>query len=109
MALDSHNACAVRPSNHLQHAECEYLDNPMVGSTQRLTRPPQLLKYIKLDQRGAVLAEYIWIDGANGVRSKIKVRAASCSSEPPFQKSPSPPFNGSKTNDATEVSLSAER
>lgn len=33
----------------------------------------QLMKYMKLDQKGAVLAEYIWIDGTNGVRSKTKV------------------------------------
>jgi len=31
------------------------------------------MKYMKLDQRGAVLAEYVWIDGTNGVRSKTKV------------------------------------
>lgn len=29
---------------------------------------------MKLDQQGHVLAEYIWIDGHNGVRSKTKVR-----------------------------------
>lgn len=32
------------------------------------------MKYMKLDQKGAVLAEYIWIDGSNGVRTKTKVR-----------------------------------
>jgi len=30
---------------------------------------------MKLDQKGAVIAEYVWIDGSNGVRSKSKVRA----------------------------------
>jgi hypothetical protein len=30
---------------------------------------------MKLDQRGKVLAEYIWIDGSNGLRNKTKVSA----------------------------------
>ena len=38
------------------------------------------MKYMKLDQKGAVLAEYIWIDGSNGVRSKTKA------SDRPFSK-----------------------
>jgi hypothetical protein len=33
----------------------------------------QLQKYMKLDQKGKVLAEYIWIDGSNGLRNKTKV------------------------------------
>lgn len=28
---------------------------------------------MKLDQKGKVLAEYIWIDGSNGMRNKTKV------------------------------------
>lgn len=28
---------------------------------------------MKLEQRGKVLAEYIWIDGSNGMRNKTKV------------------------------------
>ena len=32
------------------------------------------MKYMDLDQKGSSMAEYIWIDGTNGVRSKTKVR-----------------------------------
>lgn len=32
------------------------------------------MKYMGLDQKGYSMAEYIWIDGTNGVRSKTKVR-----------------------------------
>jgi len=32
------------------------------------------MKYMTLDQRGAVQAEYIWIDAVGGTRSKTKVR-----------------------------------
>jgi hypothetical protein len=56
---------------------------PMV-SVDRLLTPTQadkahvsntdtLRKYMDLDQKGAVMAEYVWIDGTNGMRSKTKV------------------------------------
>jgi hypothetical protein len=32
------------------------------------------MKYMKLDQKGNAMAEYIWIDALGGVRSKSKVR-----------------------------------
>ena len=31
------------------------------------------MKYMSLDQRGQVQAEYIWIDAVGGTRSKTKV------------------------------------
>ena len=34
----------------------------------------QLAKYITLPQKGKITAEYVWIDGSNGVRSKSRVR-----------------------------------
>jgi hypothetical protein len=32
---------------------------------------------MKLDQKGAAMAEYVWIDGSNGIRSKTKVSSVS--------------------------------
>ena len=34
------------------------------------------MKYMSLDQRGRIQAEYIWIDAVGGTRSKTKVRTA---------------------------------
>ncbi|CBY00405.1 hypothetical protein LEMA_P015350.1 [Plenodomus lingam JN3] len=34
-----------------------------------------LKKYLDLPQKGKVMAEYVWIDGSNGIRSKSKVSA----------------------------------
>lgn len=42
-------------------------DNVYVSNTINLA------KYMKLEQKGKVLAEYIWIDGTNGLRNKTKV------------------------------------
>lgn len=36
-------------------------------------------KFLKLDQKGQVIAEYVWIDSSSGVRSKCKV----CWNTPP--------------------------
>jgi hypothetical protein len=36
-------------------------------------RDLQLQKYLSLPQKGKVIAEYVWIDGSNGLRSKSKV------------------------------------
>lgn len=44
-----------------------YEDNVYVSNAANLA------KYMKLDQKGKVLAEYIWIDGHNGLRNKTKV------------------------------------
>lgn len=42
-------------------------DNVYISNTANLA------KYMNLDQKGKVLAEYIWIDGSNGLRNKTKV------------------------------------
>lgn len=31
------------------------------------------MKYMKLDQKGSIMAEYVWIDSNGGTRSKSKV------------------------------------
>lgn len=49
------------------------------------------MKYMSLDQRGHVQAEYIWIDAIGGTRSKTKVRdyCTSCSCNlPPIRMHP---------------------
>lgn len=33
----------------------------------------QLQKYLALPQKGKIIAEYVWVDASNGVRSKCKV------------------------------------
>jgi glutamine synthetase len=37
-----------------------------------ISNTANLQKYLKLEQKGKVIAEYIWIDGSNGIRSKCK-------------------------------------
>jgi glutamine synthetase len=56
-----------------------------------------LAKYMKLDQKGSVLAEYIWIDGSNGLRNKtktLKKKPASVDDLPEWN------FDGSSTGQA---------
>lgn len=56
-----------------------------------------LEKYLKLDQRGAVIAEYIWIDGTGSIRSKgrtLSKKPADVSDLPEWN------FDGSSTNQA---------
>lgn len=38
-----------------------------------LTRIPQLNKYLKLDQKGQIMAEYVWVDANGETRSKSRV------------------------------------
>jgi hypothetical protein len=38
-----------------------------------LTHAQQLQKYLSLDQKGKVIAEYVWIDSTGGTRSKSRV------------------------------------
>lgn len=45
----------------------------MVSDNVYVSNTTTLAKYMKLEQKGKVLAEYIWIDGTNGLRNKTKV------------------------------------
>ncbi|KAK4956925.1 hypothetical protein LTR28_005815 [Elasticomyces elasticus] len=57
----------------------------------------QLEKYLKLDQRGSIIAEYVWIDGSNGVRSKCKTLKGKPDS---IKDLPEWNFDGSSTGQA---------
>jgi len=56
-----------------------------------------LMKYGRLDQKGSVMAEYVWIDGSNGVRSKTKTLTKAPSS---VKDLPEWNFDGSSTGQA---------
>jgi len=56
-----------------------------------------LAKYLKLDQKGSVIAEYVWIDGSNGLRSKCKTLKKPVQS---LKDLPEWNFDGSSTGQA---------
>jgi len=56
-----------------------------------------LRKYLALDQKGAIMAEYIWIDSTGGVRSKTKTVKTKVSS---IDDLPEWNFDGSSTGQA---------
>ncbi|CRK12144.1 hypothetical protein BN1723_020998, partial [Verticillium longisporum] len=41
--------------------------------SSNISRTDTLSKYLKLDQKGSIMAEYIWIDAAGETRSKSRV------------------------------------
>ncbi|EHL03511.1 Glutamine synthetase/guanido kinase [Glarea lozoyensis ATCC 20868] len=60
-----------------------------------------LLKYMKLDQKGSAMAEYIWIDSQGGVRSKSKtLLKVPESGEFALEDLPEWNFDGSSTGQA---------
>ncbi|BFZ63921.1 glutamate--ammonia ligase [Saitoella coloradoensis] len=42
----------------------------MAGTSTTVSYTANLLKYMDLDQGGKIQAEYVWVDGTNGLRSK---------------------------------------
>ncbi|MCJ1282759.1 glutamate--ammonia ligase [Xylographa opegraphella] len=56
-----------------------------------------LEKYMNLPQKGKIMAEYVWIDGSNGVRSKSKTLSKPVSSP---DELPEWNFDGSSTGQA---------
>jgi len=43
-----------------------------MASSTTVSYTANLMKYMALDQKGAAMAEYIWIDASGGTRSKSK-------------------------------------
>ncbi|KAK5017860.1 glutamate--ammonia ligase [Cryomyces antarcticus] len=62
-----------------------------------ISNTANLQKYLKLDQKGCVMAEYVWIDGSNNVRSKSKTLKKKPSS---VDELPEWNFDGSSTGQA---------
>ncbi|EEH45386.2 glutamine synthetase [Paracoccidioides brasiliensis Pb18] len=62
-----------------------------------LSNTENLMKYMSLDQRGHVLAEYVWIDASSGVRSKTKTLNGPVKS---VEELPEWNFDGSSTGQA---------
>ena len=65
----------IAPQSSVAHAED-------TASRTQANRTLQLKKYMDLDQRGNIIAEYVWIDGSGGIRSKSKVSASPATSTP---------------------------
>uniref|UniRef100_L2FSW5 Glutamine synthetase n=1 Tax=Colletotrichum fructicola (strain Nara gc5) TaxID=1213859 RepID=L2FSW5_COLFN len=45
----------------------------MATEAATVSNPNTLAKYLKLDQKGQIMAEYIWIDADGETRSKSRV------------------------------------
>jgi len=67
------------------------------GESTIVSNYSNLSKYMKLDQKGKVLAEYIWIDGSNGLRNKTKTLSKAPKS---IDDLPEWNFDGSSTKQA---------
>ncbi|EXJ70927.1 glutamine synthetase [Cladophialophora psammophila CBS 110553] len=68
-----------------------------VGESTIVSNATNLAKFMKLDQKGKVLAEYIWIDGSNGLRNKTKTLSEAPKS---VDDLPEWNFDGSSTGQA---------
>jgi len=68
-----------------------------MAESTTISNTENLQKYLKLDQKGTVMAEYIWIDGSNGVRSKTKTLSGPVKS---YKELPEWNFDGSSTGQA---------
>jgi len=68
-----------------------------MATSKIVSNTENLMKYLRLDQKGAVMAEYIWIDGSNGVRSKSKTLSKPVKS---VEELPEWNFDGSSTGQA---------
>ncbi|PNP57496.1 hypothetical protein THARTR1_02494 [Trichoderma harzianum] len=55
------------------------------------SRTETLNKYLKLDQKGKIMAEYVWIDSTGETRSKSRLHCAFASSGNMHAKPPTCP------------------
>jgi len=62
-----------------------------------ISNTENLMKYMSLDQRGRVMAEYVWIDSCGGTRSKTKTLSKAVKS---VEELPEWNFDGSSTGQA---------
>jgi len=62
-----------------------------------ISNTANLQKYLQLPQKGKIIAEYVWIDGSNGVRSKCKTITKPVKS---LEDLPEWNFDGSSTSQA---------
>jgi glutamine synthetase len=67
------------------------------GEATVISNTENLMKYMTLDQRGTVQAEYIWIDAVGGCRSKTKTLSKPVTS---VDELPEWNFDGSSTGQA---------
>ncbi|KAF7188502.1 Glutamine synthetase [Pseudocercospora fuligena] len=68
-----------------------------MASSTIISNTANLEKYLKLPQKGSVIAEYVWIDASSGVRSKCKTLKSKPSS---VKDLPEWNFDGSSTAQA---------
>jgi glutamine synthetase len=68
-----------------------------MADSKIISNTATLEKYLKLDQGGKVIAEYVWIDGSNGLRSKSKTLNKKVTS---IDDLPEWNFDGSSTGQA---------
>lgn len=80
------NMLYCRPTEQFQRLELSLYESLRPRQTAQLrlddnadSAPIQLNKYLKLDQQGKIMAEYVWIDSTGGTRSKSRVCTASFS------------------------------
>ncbi|TAQ90921.1 hypothetical protein B7494_g811 [Chlorociboria aeruginascens] len=72
-----------------------------MASSSVVSYTENLLKYMKLEQKGSAMAEYIWVDASGGVRSKSKtITKIPKSGELTLADLPEWNFDGSSTGQA---------
>ncbi|KAK6864153.1 glutamine synthetase [Apiospora arundinis] len=71
-----------------------------MAESQHVSYTENLMKYMKLDQKGNAMAEYIWIDSTGGVRSKSRTMTSVPEGGFKPEDLPTWNFDGSSTDQA---------